>query len=225
MKLQIASLFLGIGLLVQSAGAQGTKGVRQRRTKKEDNDGGDGGGGGEDRTGLQEAHACEPNGQNAIDYVNSFGMPEQGDEGCLADPVGGCPGGCCRFSIYFICDTDNTDPYAPCVCNDLTADPVVVLNPIAPVPVVNGTAAVNGTATSSDSGPTDPPLTLEQMQDQFPDILAAIEAQSGAIMPEGAEGDGSVLNAMGDDKDDKDSKDDKKKKDDRVSFHSLLIAV
>lgn len=139
----------------------------------------------DDRSGLQEAHACEPDSTIAIDYVTSFGMPEAGDQGCLEDPVNGCPGGCCRFSVYFICDTDNTDPFAPCVCNDLTADPIAI-------DAEQSSSSVNTTANDFLSAENSTELTAEILANEFPNILAAIEAQEGAIEAEEAEGQDST---------------------------------
>jgi predicted Zn-dependent protease len=61
----------------------------------------------EEASGLVEDHSCTTDPQDAIDFVNQYGFPDQGDGDCLADPVGGCPDGCCRYGTYFVCDTEN----------------------------------------------------------------------------------------------------------------------
>lgn len=205
MNLRIASLALCLLLQEVVAAPRGaahkaTNGLRERKAMEEKNKE-NMNAVGEDRTGLQEVHACEPDGTVAIDYVNSFGMPEAGDEGCLADPVNGCSGGCCRFSVYFMCDTDNTDPYAPCVCNDLTADPVVINTE---------QSLATGNATAGDALPEEeePPLTASILANEFPNILAAIEAQEGAIAAE-------------EDEDEEEEKADKN----RVRKYSLLCCM
>lgn len=54
----------------------------------------DNGGSGDGGDGLQEIHPCEPDAQRALDHVAAWGRGDLGDEGCLADPVNGCGGGC-----------------------------------------------------------------------------------------------------------------------------------
>ena len=107
-------------------GATSNNAPRLERKLQMDNGGsGDGGGG----DGLQEVHPCEPDVQRALDHVAAWGRGDLGDEDCLADPVNGCGGGCCRLGIYFICDEGGFAPHLPCVCNANTApipEPVTV---------------------------------------------------------------------------------------------------
>ncbi|CAB9510344.1 beta-induced protein ig-h3 [Seminavis robusta] len=80
---------------------------------------------------IVETNGCEPNVARAKDFIAAAGQGELGSTECLADPVNGCPGGCCRIgSAYFICDsTGSESSFLPCVCNSLTAPPP---NPVPP---------------------------------------------------------------------------------------------
>ena len=110
MKLHIASLVFGLLLQGTTAIRNGPRGgqplAAAGRMLKEDENGDFS----EEGSVLVVAHPCEADPQRAIDYVTSFGAADQGDADCLADPVNGCPGGCCRYSVYFVCDTENVDP-------------------------------------------------------------------------------------------------------------------
>jgi len=83
--------------------------------------------------GICETHGCQTAGAGTS-YVNAFGgeLYEANDVACMADPVNGCDGGCCRFGNYWICDTSNFAPPLACVCNSLTAP---ASSPATPVPV------------------------------------------------------------------------------------------
>ena len=128
---------------------------------------------------VAENHACEPDPQAAIDYVLQFGHPEQGDMDCFADPVNACPDGCCRFANWFICDTDDISPHMPCVCNDLTADPASMLvEPVDPTaPLAPSNATESNTTQTVAAPPSEAPLTLETMEEDFPEILSLLSAQ------------------------------------------------
>ena len=143
-----------VDLTVNVVGKETVRGARgsiiRHLQKNKDKDNGNGNGSG--NGGLIEVHSCEPNPQRAIDFVNIMGHAEKGDQGCLADPVNSCGGGCCRFGAYFICDTDNFAPHLACVCNSNTAplpvsSPAPAPSPLAPAPT--------STATGSAAVPTD----------------------------------------------------------------------
>ena len=147
--------------------------------------GGGGGGGGDKDAGeavmMTEYHACEPNPQAAIDYVANFGYPDQGDMDCFADPVNACPGGCCRYANWFVCDTDDEQPHMPCVCNANT-------NTIEVDPAMSGNVTLGENITATvETDTTDPPLTMETLEEEFPEVLVILQAQSEAPPPLSAE--------------------------------------
>jgi len=65
--------------------------------------------------------------KRSIAFISTLGDKAKGSAECLADPVNGCPGGCCRVaSAFFVCDATGGDaPILPCVCNSLTVDPTL----------------------------------------------------------------------------------------------------
>ncbi|CAB9526828.1 expressed unknown protein [Seminavis robusta] len=80
--------------------------------------GGSGGGGGSNE--LIELEVCETDPEAAIEEIRNNGFASLGDQNCYLDPIGACPGGCCRIGLYFACDITNFLPHLPCVCNENT---------------------------------------------------------------------------------------------------------
>lgn len=99
----------------------------------------------------------------------------------------------------------------PCVCNENTADPVVsdpvVSDPVSTIPVGNETISnvtvVDALAPTDGSATADEPLTVETLQEDFPDIWTLLEAQEAAPLPigeDGGEEDGDLAQAGKNDK-------------------------
>jgi hypothetical protein len=101
----------------------------------------------------------------------------------IIDPVNGCPGGCCRFDKYFICDDGEVSPMLPCVCNSLTALPPTAPPTVATAPptvaettvppeddgedstmAVNATTIIHNTTTTMiNNTTTTPTSTVEEL--------------------------------------------------------------
>ena len=77
------------------------------KSKKDDKD--------SENEGLIEDHQCMD--RYRPDVIAAANGAET-TQGCEANE---CGGGCCRYYTYFLtCDTDNSYPHQPCVCNDIT---------------------------------------------------------------------------------------------------------
>jgi hypothetical protein len=132
---------------------------------------------------IVETHACIADPQEAIDFMNGAGSAAMGDQSCFADPVNGCPGGCCRLGNWFVCDTENSHPSLPCICNSETAPVIDVdISGSDSSPMGNMTMSGNTTMVSA-TAPSTAPLTPEEFAALYPEVLSAIEAQESAPLP------------------------------------------